>query len=64
MQANQDIRAAMNDNSIKFWECAERVGISAGTFSVWMRRELPAEKKAEVFNAINAIVQSRKEGRQ
>lgn len=63
MQANQDIRAAMNDNGVKFWECAELVGISAGTFSVWMRRELPAEKKAKIFNAINAIVQSRKEVR-
>ena len=43
MRANQDIRAAMTNNGVKFWECAEKMKISPSTLTVWMRHELPAE---------------------
>lgn len=59
MRANQDIRAAMNESDVKFWECAERIGISAGTLTVWLRRELPEEKKAMVLTAIETIAAER-----
>ena len=59
MRANQDIRAAMTNNGVKFWECAEKMKISPSTLTVWMRHELPAEKKEIIFNAINEIAKGK-----
>ncbi len=59
MRANEDLRAAMSNNGVKYWECAEQLGISASTLTVWMRRELTAEKKAMILQAIEAIAATR-----
>ena len=59
MRANQDIRAAMTNNGVKFWECAEKLKISPSTFTVWMRRELPAEKKKIIYGAISEITKGK-----
>lgn len=59
MQANQDIRAALSINGIKFWECAEKLCISPSTLTVWMRHELSAEKKAKILQAIETIATTR-----
>ena len=40
---NQDIREAISAADLKQWEAAELLGICEGTFSRWLRRELPAE---------------------
>lgn len=51
---NQDIRAAISSAGLKQWEAAELLGICEGTFSRWLRRELPAEKKKMILERIRA----------
>ncbi len=51
---NQDIRAAISGAGLKQWEAAELLGICEGTFSRWLRRELPEEKKKMILERIRA----------
>ena len=51
---NQDIRAAISSAGLKQWEAAELLGICEGTFSRWLRRELPEEKKKVILERIRA----------
>ena len=52
---NIEIRQAILKNRLKHFEVAEMIGVSATTFSVWLRRELPAEKKQLVMEAIEKL---------
>ena len=53
-KANQDIRTAISSAGLKQWEAAELLGICEGTFSRWLRRELPEEKKKMILERIRA----------
>lgn len=37
---NSEIRNIISDNRLKYWEVAEKIGISDSRFSVWLRKEL------------------------
>ncbi|AWC45818.1 hypothetical protein CG477_016770 [Bacillus cytotoxicus] len=52
MKANQDIRTAITEAGVKYWQVGEMVGVSPNTFTVWLRKELPREKKELIFQAI------------
>ena len=52
---NEDIRKAKG--KIPFYLIAERLGIHDQTLYSWMRRELPEDKKEQIF----AIIQDLKE---
>ena len=58
---NVDIRDRARIDNIKFWEIAKELGITASTFTVWMRTELPEDKRHRVDAAIDAIVKRRAE---
>ena len=45
---NQDIRLEAAGAGVKLWQIAERLGIADCNFSRKLRKELPAEKKAEI----------------
>lgn len=51
---NQEIRAAISSAGLKQWEAAELLGICEGTFSRWLRRELPEKKKKMILDRIRA----------
>lgn len=52
---NIDIRTTAAAAKVRLWQVAERVGVSEGTFCRKLRRELPAEEKARVLAAIQAL---------
>lgn len=57
MQQNVEIRMALKNNRVKYWEVANRLGIADTTFSRWLRKELSVHKKREILIAINEIKQ-------
>lgn len=59
--ANKDIREAAAAAGIFLWQVAEAIGVTDGTFSRKLRRELSADEKAEIFQIIQQLSSSRKE---
>ena len=53
--ANKDIREAIKSAGLKHWMVAKQLGVFDGTFCRWLRTELPAEKKAVIFTAIEQL---------
>lgn len=49
---NQDIRDAIDSGGLKYWQVADKYGLTDGNFSRLLRKELPEEIKAKVFKAI------------
>ncbi|MDX8045452.1 hypothetical protein SH601_05560 [Gracilibacillus sp. S3-1-1] len=49
---NKDIRKAIGEANLKYWQVAEEYGISDGNFSRLLRKEMSKEKKKEVFESI------------
>ena len=54
--ANEAIRNKVAEHGIKLWEVADRIGVSAGTLTLWMRKELDGEHKEKVEAAIDALI--------
>lgn len=57
---NKDIVKKILVSGLKKWQVAEAVGIVDTTFSKWLRRELPEEKKATIMAAIDKLIAERK----
>ena len=56
---NREIRALAAERRVKMWQIADTIGIADMTFSKWMRRELPEDKKRQALEAIEAIAAKR-----
>lgn len=56
--SNIDIREEIKTNGLAHYQVAEKIGVSEFTFSRWMRKELPAEKKIIIFKAIGELSNS------
>lgn len=52
---NEDIRKAIKDNGVYYWQIAEQLGINDGNFSRKLRKELSQEEKQEIFSIINEL---------
>lgn len=50
---NEEIRQAISHAGIKQWKVADALGISEATFTRWLRKELPPEKKLEILSTIS-----------
>lgn len=53
---NLEIRMKIKENRLHHYEVAEKLGISEYTFCVWLRKELPTEKKNAVLFAIDELL--------
>ena len=51
-KANQDIRAAAKKAGIHLWRVADRLNIRDNNFSAELRKELSAERKAQILAII------------
>lgn len=60
MAKNEDIRAAARQNKVYLYEIADVLGVSEPTFNRWLRKELSAGKKADVFAAIEIVAEQKK----
>ena len=56
MKANEELRASFKKNGVHQWQVADALGIAEGTLARWLRKELPAEKKAEIEKAISDVL--------
>lgn len=54
-KANRDVREAAKAANAPIWAIGARIGVSEATITRWLRQELPADKKAEIMEAINTI---------
>lgn len=57
MKKNIDVRKAIEDANVRYWQVAEKLGISDGNFSRKLRKELPSKDKQKIFQAIEEIKQ-------
>ena len=57
-QANKDIREAAASAGVFLWQVAEAIGVTDGTFSRKLRRELPDDDKAAILQIIHCIDES------
>ena len=62
MKMNNEIRRQARIHDVRFWQIAKKIGCVPGTLSVWMREELPHEKRELIIAAIKEIVDERGEG--
>lgn len=51
-RANEHIRKAMRENDVTQWRVAAILGVSDITLGRWLRFPLPAEKEAQIMEAI------------
>lgn len=49
---NKEIREAIEKKRIRYYEIAEKIGVSTCYFSRLLQKELPPERKAEILKAI------------
>lgn len=56
MKANQELRCEIESNRLKYWEVAEKIGITASNMTVWFRTEMNAERKSRVEKAIEELI--------
>jgi len=54
-KANKGIRRQIEGAGLAYWQVAEQIGITAGTFTVWMRTPLKGERKERTEKAINEL---------
>ncbi|NMB96675.1 MAG: hypothetical protein GYA02_08700, partial [Clostridiaceae bacterium] len=50
MKKNIDVRNFIEQTGVKYWEVAEKLGITDGNFSRKLRKELPTKEKELITN--------------
>lgn len=55
METNHEIRKAIFEGNLKKWVIASKLGITDGTFSRKLRKELPQEEKEKILNIIKEL---------
>lgn len=55
MKPNFEQRNLISQYRLHYWEVAQKVGISDGRLSVWLRTPLNEERKARVMKAIDEL---------
>lgn len=58
---NLEIRKAIETSNFKYWQVANKLGMTDGNFSRMLRIELTKENKERVLNAINELEEEREE---
>lgn len=55
LKKNKEIREAIGTKRLKYFEVAEACGVCITTFSHWLQRELPEEKKQQILATIDKL---------
>lgn len=58
---NLELRKAIETSNLKYWQVANKLGMTDGNFSRMLRIELTKENKERVLNAINELKEEREE---
>ena len=59
MGNNLDIRAYAKSKGVFMYELAQELGISDPTIMRWLRAEISADRKSEIYNAIDCVAARR-----
>ena len=59
---NQDIKNAIKQTNLKFWQVGMALGMNDGNFSRLLRRELTKEKKEKIFKIIELLKEENSNG--
>lgn len=59
---NTDIREAIAENKVRYWQVADMLGMRWETFSRKLRYELSPEEKKRVMQAIRKVAKEQEEG--
>ena len=59
---NDDVRRAAAAKGVRLWQIAGACGMADTSFSKLLRRELPLEKKQEIFAIIDKIAKQNSKG--
>lgn len=59
IRSNEDIRTAIEFSDLKYWQVAEKYGITDGNFSKKLRRELPNEEKIKIMKIISELTKGK-----
>lgn len=54
-KANQDIRKEIQQQGLNYWQVAEQIGITASTFTVWLRTPLTDERRQRTEKALKEL---------
>lgn len=57
---NVQLRFMIESNGIEYSEVAERIGITKGNFSKWLREELTGVRKLRAEAAVSELLEERK----
>lgn len=52
---NIEIRQAIIESGLKYWQVADALNVADSTFTKWLRKELDPDKKAIVMDAIEKL---------
>ena len=52
---NLEVRMKIFESGLNHWEVANKLGVSATTFSRWLRFEITPNKKEQIIEAINEL---------
>ena len=55
MKANYEIRQAILNSGLKYWQVAEAYGVNDGNFSRKLRKELPESEKNIILNIVKKL---------
>lgn len=58
---NLDIRKAIEESNFKYWQVANKLGITDGNFSRLLRVELEKTDKNKILNAIKELKEEREQ---
>jgi len=50
---NKDIRKAIKSSGLKYWQVADKYGLTDSNFSRLLRKEQSQETKSKIFTAID-----------
>lgn len=62
--ANEAIREKVKATGVRYWEVAERIGISDVTLCRQLRRELPEARQQLILRAIDELARRNANGEQ
>lgn len=52
---NIEIREAISESGLKYWQVADALHIADTTFTKWLRKELDPAKKRTIMSAIESL---------
>lgn len=52
---NEKLRKIINDSGVRQWQIADELGIHEKTLTVWLRHELPEDKKQMILDAVEKL---------